>query len=70
MEGELDDSDLTMRDLKGIIDGFMSVLLGIFHQRIEYPKAEEIKKTNTQNGAKKEKPAKVVKNENSGAQRI
>jgi putative nucleotidyltransferase with HDIG domain len=68
LEGELDDSDLTMRDLKGIIDGFMSVLLGIFHQRIEYPKAEENKKTNTKNGAKKEKPVKVVNNEDSGAQ--
>lgn len=68
LEGELDDSDLTMRDLKGIIDGFMSVLLGIFHQRIEYPKAETNKKSNNQNGAKKEKPAKVVSNEDSGTQ--
>jgi putative nucleotidyltransferase with HDIG domain len=66
LEGELDDSDLTMRDLKGIIDGFMSVLLGIFHQRIEYPKAEENKKSNNQNGAKKEKPVKVLNNEDSG----
>ncbi len=69
LEGELDDSDLTMRDLRGIIDGFMSVLLGIFHQRIEYPKTEESKKSKNQNGAKKEKPVKVVKNEDSGAQR-
>jgi len=68
LEGELDDSDLTMRDLKGIIDGFMSVLLGIFHQRIEYPKAEDNKKSNNQNGVKKEKPVKVVSNEDSGTQ--
>ena len=68
LEGELDDSDLTMRDLKGIIDGFMSVLLGIFHQRIEYPKAEENKKSNAQNGSKKEKPVKEVENEDSGTQ--
>jgi len=68
LEGELDDSDLTMRDLKGIIDGFMSVLLGIFHQRIEYPKAEESKKSNNKNGEKKEKPVKVVNDEDSGAQ--
>ena len=46
LNGELDDSELTMRDLKSIIDGFMSVLLGIFHQRIEYPKTEK----NKQNG--------------------
>jgi putative nucleotidyltransferase with HDIG domain len=67
LEGELDDSDLTMRDLKGIIDGFMSVLLGIFHQRIEYPKSEENKKSNSQNGPKKEKPVKITTNENSGS---
>jgi hypothetical protein len=69
LEGELDDSDLTMRDLKGIIDGFMSVLLGIFHQRIEYPKSEEIKKSTTQNGSKKDKAVKVTNNEDSGTQR-
>ncbi len=45
LEGELDHSELTMRDLKGIIDGFMSVLTGIYHKRIEYPDGEESKKT-------------------------
>ena len=44
LEGELDNSDLTMRDLKGIIDGFMSVLSGIYHKRIEYPNGDENKK--------------------------
>jgi putative nucleotidyltransferase with HDIG domain len=68
LEGELDDSDLTMRDLKGIIEGFMSVLLGIFHQRIEYPKSEESKKPNTQNGSKKDKVVKVINNEDPGTQ--
>ena len=70
LEGELDDSDLTMRDLKGIIDGFMSVLLGIYHQRIEYPKLEEQKKTQNQDGSKKEKVAKETENENSNPQQI
>jgi len=45
LEGELDHSELTMRDLKGITDGFMSVLTGIYHKRIEYPAGEESKKT-------------------------
>ncbi len=45
LEGELDQSDLTMRDLKGIIDGFMAVLAGIYHKRIEYPNSDEGKKT-------------------------
>jgi putative nucleotidyltransferase with HDIG domain len=69
LEGELDDSDLTMRDLKGIIDGFMSVLLGIFHQRIEYPKSDENKKPSNHNGHKREKPVKVINNEDSDPQR-
>jgi putative nucleotidyltransferase with HDIG domain len=45
LEGELEDCDLTMRDLKGIIEGFVSVLIGIYHERIEYP--EEKNKKNT-----------------------
>jgi len=66
LEGELDDSDLTMRDLKGIIDGFMSVLLGIYHQRIEYPKAEEKKKVSMQQQtAKTEKTVNPAQDENS-----
>jgi putative nucleotidyltransferase with HDIG domain len=68
LDGELDDSDLTMRDLKGVIEGFMSVLLGIYHQRIEYPKAEEGKKSTNQNGIKKEKVTKKSNNENSNIQ--
>jgi putative nucleotidyltransferase with HDIG domain len=47
LSGELDDSELTMRDLNSIIDGFMSVLLGIYHDRVEYPDA---KKRTTKNG--------------------
>jgi putative nucleotidyltransferase with HDIG domain len=65
LEGELDDSDLTMRDLKGIIDGFVSVLLGIYHQRIEYPKTEEKKKSSNQQSGRREKPNKTSENENS-----
>ena len=65
LEGELDDSDLTMRDLKGIIDGFMSVLLGIYHQRIEYPKPEEMKKPATQHTTRLEKAARPAEDEHS-----
>ncbi|MBI4834046.1 MAG: HDIG domain-containing protein [Planctomycetes bacterium] len=39
-EGQLDQSDLTMRDFKKIEDTFIKVLAGIFHARIEYPKAQ------------------------------
>ncbi|MCI0886034.1 MAG: HDIG domain-containing protein [Chloroflexi bacterium] len=36
-EGQLDESDLTMRDLKVIAESFKATLRGIYHERIEYP---------------------------------
>ena len=36
-EGQLDRSELTMRDLEAIGDAFIRHLSGLFHQRIEYP---------------------------------
>ncbi|MBD3320876.1 MAG: HDIG domain-containing protein [Chitinivibrionales bacterium] len=35
--GQLDQCKLTLRDLDRIVDGFMPVLQGIFHSRVEYP---------------------------------
>lgn len=35
--GELDESDLTLRDLDKIAEAFVRVLTGIFHKRVEYP---------------------------------
>lgn len=40
-DGQLDESDLTLRDLEKIAQAFMKVLKGIVHARIEYP--EELK---------------------------
>jgi len=37
LSGQLDQCNLTLRDLNEITDGFMPVLQGIFHTRIEYP---------------------------------
>jgi len=37
-DGQLDECDLTLRDLDTIANAFVGVLLGIFHERIEYPK--------------------------------
>ena len=39
MDGQLDQCSLTLRDLDGIVGGFMPVLQGMFHSRIEYPPA-------------------------------
>jgi len=42
-ESQLDECDLTLRDLNNIAKSFMRILLGIYHQRIEYPKDESEK---------------------------
>jgi len=36
-QGQLTDTDLTLRDLKAIEDTFVSTLKGIYHPRIKYP---------------------------------
>lgn len=41
ISSQLDQSDLTLRDLDEIIEGFMPVLQGIFHSRVEYPNREK-----------------------------
>jgi putative nucleotidyltransferase with HDIG domain len=40
-EGQLDESDLTLRELGLLTNTFHRILTGIFHQRIEYPAAEK-----------------------------
>jgi membrane-associated HD superfamily phosphohydrolase len=35
--GQLDDTDLTLKDLDEIADSFASTLRGIYHPRLEYP---------------------------------
>ncbi len=37
VSGQLDESDLTLRDLDRIRESFISVLQGIYHPRIQYP---------------------------------
>lgn len=41
MEGELDESDLTLKDLEKITQKFIHMLNAIFHTRINYPKDED-----------------------------
>jgi putative nucleotidyltransferase with HDIG domain len=38
MDGQLDECNLTLKDLSSIEESFTRVLLGIYHQRIDYPK--------------------------------
>ncbi|MCX5804928.1 MAG: HDIG domain-containing protein [Proteobacteria bacterium] len=41
LDGQLDDCELTLKDLHAIQKSFITILLGIFHHRIEYPEKAE-----------------------------
>ena len=43
IDGQLDECDLTLKDMNSIADSFVRVLMGVFHARLDYP--EETKKT-------------------------
>jgi len=60
-QGELDECDLTISDLKKTIDAFMKILMGVFQHRITYP--EQNKKTSVKIKKKKDK-----KNGNTNSQ--
>ncbi len=64
--GELDECDLTLRDLKQIVDAFMPVLYGVFQHRIEYPDQEN-KKGQSKPRSKNEKNDKNGHSNSSGA---
>ncbi|HEY8362640.1 MAG TPA: HDIG domain-containing metalloprotein [Tissierellaceae bacterium] len=40
-DGQLDESDITLKEIDIIANSFIKVLTGIYHDRIEYPKIEE-----------------------------
>jgi len=40
LDGQLDECDLTLRDLQKIVDAFVRTLIAIFHHRIQYPQVE------------------------------
>ncbi|MCR6513492.1 HDIG domain-containing protein [Clostridium sp. LY3-2] len=44
--GQLDDCDLTLKDLEKIRKCFLKTLNGIYHQRVEYPTEKKIKSAN------------------------
>ena len=38
-DGQLDESNITLRDLDKICEAFVRVLTGIYHKRVEYPES-------------------------------
>ena len=49
-DGQLDESELTFKDLHKLSESFARILIGLFHQRIAYPEAKKNEKEG-QNGA-------------------
>ena len=41
-DGQLNECDLTIRDLESILEAFVGQLLGMYHQRIAYPQSEVV----------------------------
>jgi hypothetical protein len=39
--GQLDDSGLTLKDLRKVAASFIPILIGAFHQRVSYPETKE-----------------------------
>jgi putative nucleotidyltransferase with HDIG domain len=61
MDGQLDECDLTLRDLQKINDAFVRTLIAIYHHRVEYPavESEEVKRrTRSTNGHQLSESAK------------
>lgn len=54
MEGELDESDLTLKDLEKITQSFIRTLNALFHARINYPKDEGRQKAQNGRGVRDE----------------
>lgn len=42
-DGQLDECDLTLKELEHIVQAFLRVLTGIYHPRIEYPEEREVR---------------------------
>ncbi|MDE6735026.1 MAG: HD family phosphohydrolase, partial [Desulfovibrio sp.] len=61
-EGQLDESELTFKDLHYLSENFQRILTGIFHQRITYPDA----KKPAQDGARKQEAPKEGKHAPAG----
>jgi membrane-associated HD superfamily phosphohydrolase len=41
IDGQLDECDLTLKDLERIAEVFIRILTGIYHGRISYPETEQ-----------------------------
>ena len=59
-DGQLDNCELTLKDLNNIVKNFNKMLNGIHHHRIEYPEKSESGNGKKKNGSPDRQPAKQV----------
>jgi hypothetical protein len=60
-DGELDECELTLKDLHKIAKSFNHILNGIYHHRIDYPETTALKNEKQQSGSSDKQPAKPDK---------
>jgi hypothetical protein len=58
-EGQLEQCELTLKDLHKIAKSFYTILCGIFHQRVEYPQMESDDKAKKKHGDSDKHPAQA-----------
>lgn len=67
-DGQLDNCELTLKDLHNIARGFNKILTGIHHHRIEYPETALLTGGNGRNGSPDRKPARQIQNSAKSAE--
>ena len=55
IDGQLDECDLTLKDLNKIANSFVRILTGVFHSRVEYPQTGEKQSVQDKDKAPKRK---------------
>lgn len=66
-EGQLDESELTFKDLHYLSENFQRILTGIFHQRIAYPETRINAVRQVEKAARQEKAAQDAKDGSKAA---
>ena len=71
VDGQLDECDLTLRDLHRIANSFARILAGVFHHRVDYPgiQLQDSGGKRNENGDQPAKPAKEDSRRNAVAKK-
>ncbi len=64
-DGQLDNCELTLRDLHSIAKSFNKILSGIYHHRVEYPESTVAQNGKGKNGGPDRQPLRAVSNGSS-----